>query len=219
MKNQFYVICKALLVSLILCVPQSVLAKGENSLQDASFERQLSADQGGWTLFDQSRYSSTHAHSGDHSMFNWGFSQTIPSPPFLRGTASGSFQEFPAAPGSQWRLTGYGMTPTPLKGALAFGIVQVSFFDDKGNDLGTVETVDSNTPKAKTSNQVNAQTPISEWFFLDTGIATAPANTATIHAFTLFVDYSGTGISQGVYFDDLVLCELKAGESMGSICK
>ena len=43
---------------------------------------------------------------------------------------------------------------------------------------------------------------------LDTGVVTAPENTAKVHAFTLFVDYSGSGIAQGVYLDDLVLCTL-----------
>jgi len=206
MKNKQLVFCKALLFSLIICTHQAVLANDDNPLKDAGFEQQLSPDQGGWTLFDQSRFS---------SMFNWGFSQAIPSPPFLRGTASGSFQEFPATPGSQWRLSGYGMTPTALKGSLAFGIVQLSFFDDEGNDLGTVETSDSKTPKAKLSNQVNTQTTVNEWVLLDIGIATAPPNTTKVQAFTLYVDYSGSGIPQGVYFDDLVLCNLNSG----SVCK
>ena len=88
----------------------------------------------------------------------------------------------------------------------AFGILQVSFFDAKGNDLGTVETAGSKTSRAKTSNEVNNGSPAGEWVFLDTGIATAPAETATIQAFTLYVDYSGADIAQGVYFDDLSLC-------------
>jgi hypothetical protein len=103
-------------------------------------------------------------------------------------------------------LTGFGVAPTALKGTPAFGIVQVSFFDAEGNDLGTVETAGSKTSRAKTSNEVNNQTPAGEWVFLDTGIATAPADTATVQAFTLYVDFSGADIAQGVYFDDLSLC-------------
>ncbi|MCP4230267.1 MAG: hypothetical protein GY771_08985, partial [bacterium] len=87
-----------------------------------------------------------------------------------------------------------------------------------GKDLGTVETADANGPRAKTSHQVNSETPAGEWVVLDTGVVTAPANTAKIHAFTLFVDYSGSDISQGVYFDDLTLCAFDAGED-GSDCK
>jgi hypothetical protein len=105
-------------------------------------------------------------------------------------------------------LTGFGKTPNELKGTPAFGIVQVSFFDSRGKDLGTVETAGNTTTRARISNDVNSQSPVGEWIFLDTGIATAPEGTATVQAFTLFVDYSGSGISQGVYFDDLSLCAL-----------
>lgn len=219
MKKKTFDLFGALLCTLIVSAAQTVLANGTNLLKDASFDQQLPSDNGGWILFDQSRFSSEQAKSGSHSMFNWGFSRTIPSPPFLLGTVSGSYQEFPANPGSRWRLTGYGLTPNKLRGAPAFGIVQVSFFDDQGNDLGTVETSDSKTPKARTSNEVNSQTPAGKWVFLDTDVATAPAGAARVHAFTLFVDYSGSSLAQGVYFDDLKLCNLDDGESQESTCK
>jgi len=218
MKKTF-VFCNALLFTFIISAPQSVLANGDNPLKDASFEQQLPPDQGGWTLFDQSRFSSDQARNGKQSMFNWGFSRTVPSPPFLLGTVSGSYQEFAAAPGSQWQLSGYGMVANKFRGSLAYGIVQMSFFDAQGNDLGTVETSDNKTPKAKTSNRVNSKTPVGEWVLLDTGIATAPANTTTVQAFTLYVDYSGSGIAQGVYFDDLRLCNLDDDDNKGSNCK
>ena len=66
---------------------------------------------------------------------------------------------------------------------------------------------------------MNNQTPVGEWTSLDTGIATAPAGTATVQAFTLYVDFSGSDTSQGVYFDDLSLCALEAGDYDGSNCK
>lgn len=81
------------------------------------------------------------------------------------------------------------------------------YIDTDGNDLGTVETVDSGT-RAKTSNGVSNQSPVGEWILLDTGAATAPAGTAAVQAFTLYVDFSGSNTAQGVYFDDLVLCNL-----------
>lgn len=212
MNKKIIVLYAALLCTLLVPALQPVVAATKNLLQDASFELQKSPKQGGWILFDESRYSTDVARSSDYSMFNWGFSRTVPSPPYLHGTASGSYQEFPASPGSRWRLTGYGIARTALKGAPAFGIVQVSFFDSSGNDLGTVETADSKTPRAKISNEVNSLSPAGEWVFLDTGIATAPAGTATVQAFTLYVDYSGADIAQGVYFDDLSLCALGNGD-------
>lgn len=114
----------------------------------------------------------------------------------------GTYKQFPAAPGSKWDLTGYGLTPGPLLGSPAFGLIQVTFFDIFGNNLGTVETAGSGTP-AKTSGKVDGTATPASWLILDTGIATAPASTAYIQAFTIDVDYSGN--YQGVYFDDLTL--------------
>jgi hypothetical protein len=115
-------------------------------------------------------------------------------------------------------LTGYGLTPSPLLGDPAFGLVQVSFFDIFGNNLGTVETAGTGTP-AKVSNLVDGSATPGEWIFLDTGIATAPAGTAYIQAFTLYVDFSGN--IQGVYFDDLTLRVLvkNHGAYVSSIAK
>ncbi len=207
MKIKTTAVYAALFCMLFVIAPRASLANDE-LLKDASFELQLSPDRGGWILFDESLFSTNDARTGSHSMFNWGFSRTVQTPPFLLGSVSGSYQEFPAEPGSRWRLTGYGSASRPLKGAPAFGIVQVSFFDAGGNDLGTVETAGSSGPRAKTSNQVNSKTPAGEWIFLDTGIATAPAGTSSVQAFTLYVDYSGSDTSQGVYFDDLSLSRL-----------
>lgn len=208
----------ALILTFAICVSPTALANGGNQLKDAGFEQQLPSDQGGWILFEQSRYSSDRARSGSRSVFNPGFSRTVPSPPYLLGTASGSYQEFAASPGSRWRLTGYGATANALRGAPAFGIVQISFFDDRGKDLGTVETAAVKGPRARISNQVNSKSPVGEWIFLDTGVATAPAGTTKIHAFTLFVDYSGSEFTQGVYFDDLKLCALESGDD-GADCR
>ncbi len=208
----------ALVFAIAVCASTSVFANGDNLLKDAGFEQQLAPEAGGWILFENSRISSDQARGGSRSVFNPGFSRTVPSPPYLLGTASGSFQEFAATPGSRWRLTGYGSAAIALKGAPAFGVVQISFFDDKGKDLGTVETAAGKGPRARLSNQVNAKSPVGEWIFLDTGVATAPAGATKIHAFTLFVDYSGSEITQGVYFDDLKLCALESGDD-GAGCK
>ena len=205
MKNRYAISCFATFVALLVGAPHITIASNGSQLNDAGFEAQVNADEGGWQLFEISMYSKNHARSGSQSMFNGGFSRTVPFQAAFTGNASGAFQEFPAAAGSRWRLTGYGLTPTTLEGTTAFGVVQVSFFDSDGNDLGTVETADG-TIKAKTSAELNRTAAAGEWIFLDTGVATAPEGTATIQAFTLFVDYSGSERAQGVYFDDLKLC-------------
>lgn len=204
--------------SLFFSLPAVHADENTNFLKDPSFELQVAPDQGGWTSFKYSKFSSDEAHNGNQAMFNWAFSRTVPFPPFLVGSASGSFQEFPAEPGSRWRLTGYGLTPTVLKKTPAFGILQVSFFDARGKDLGTIETVGDKITRAKISNEINSQTPVDVWIFLDTGIATAPADTATVQAFTLYVDFSGSNRSQGVYFDDLRLCLLEDSKDGKSAC-
>jgi hypothetical protein len=112
----------------------------------------------------------------------------------------GSFQQFPAAPGSRWQLTGSGLAPLPLQGAPAFGVLQVSFFDAQGRDLGTVETAGGPVP-AKVSAQLDSSIAPGVWTRLDTGVATAPAGAAYVQAFTLYVDFSG--YLQGVFYDDL----------------
>ena len=218
MMNKKVVLCTALVSTLLVFPPQSALADNSNPLKDASFELQLPPDEGGWTLFEESRFSPNEARSGGQSMLNAGLSRTVAFPPFFVGSVSGSYQEFPADPGSRWRLTGYGAAPTALQGTPAFGVVQVSFFDAGGKDIGTVETAGNATARAKTSNEVNSQSPVGEWIFQDTGIVTAPADTATVQAFTLYVDYSGTNTAQGIYFDDLNLCALKGEDDDGPDC-
>ena len=199
------VIRTAWLGMLVLLVPITSHAEDQSPLEDPGFELETGARQGGWRMFGPSRFSSEYARQGNASMLNGATSKSVPYPPYFIGTVSGSYQEFDAAPRSQWRLTGYGLTPRSLVGTPAFGIVQISFFDANGKDLGTFETSSEKTPKAKLSNEVNNQSPVGQWIPLDTGVATAPEGTASVQAFTLYVDYSGSNIFQGVYFDDLRL--------------
>ncbi len=202
-------------ILLAAALPTAVVASDDNALTDESFEARTPADEGGWRLFETGWFSDDEAHSGKQSMFNGAHSRTVQYAPHFVGSVSGSYQERPAEPGSRWRLTGYGLSAVGLVGTPAFGIVQLSFFDAKGKDLGTVETAGSKWGKAKLSNEVNSNTPAGEWVFLDTGVATAPAGTATVQAFTLYVDYSGSNVPQGVFFDDLNLCALAEGEESG----
>ena len=214
MKNQNIVSFYAFLIVSLVGAPSAALGDNSGPLKDAGFELQTAADEGGWSLFEISLFSKNHARSGSQSMFNGGFSRTVPFQAAFVGNASGAYQGFPAKAGSRWRLTGYALTPATLEGTTAFGVLQVSFFDTNGNDLGTVETAGGST-KARTSSQVNRGSPVSEWIPLDTGVATAPVGTATIQAFTLFVDFSGSDRTQGVYFDDLSLCELSENSETG----
>ena len=192
---------------LVLLASPTAFADQHNALEDPGFESQMAGEDGGWRLFQISMYSKNHARSGEWSMYNGGYSRRMATPPYTIGNDSGIFQEFPAEPGSKWRLSGYALTPSKLTGSPAFGLIQITFFDARGRDLGSVET-QGDVSRAKLSGEVNSTSPVNEWIALDTGTATAPNGTVLIRAFTIFVDHSGSNASQGVYFDDLVLCKV-----------
>ena len=199
MKKAIQTRTTALIGTALLAVLSSTSLPAGNLLIDPGFELQTPADQGGWMIFYGEWFLDGVAHSGNWSMASSGYY-----------SVAGCFEQFPAAPGSKWRLTGYGMAPFPLQGsdpngdAPAYGLVQFSFFDIHGNDLGTVETQGAQYP-AKLSNTVDPSTPANEWVFLDTDVATAPEGTAYIQAFTIYVEFSGAFWDQGVLFDDLDL--------------
>ncbi|MEM8684607.1 MAG: hypothetical protein AAGF72_14305 [Pseudomonadota bacterium] len=193
--------------ALLCLIAHASVADDHNTLVDPGFESQSAGDNGGWRLFQISMYSKNHAHSGDWSLFNGGYSRRMATPPYTIGNDSGGFQEFAAEPGSAWRLTGQALTPTKLTGSPAFGLIQITFFDAAGKDLGAVET-EGSVSKAKLSDEVNSTSAVNEWVALDTGVATAPAGTVLVRAFTIFVDHSASNASQGVYFDDLMLCQV-----------
>jgi len=170
--------------------------QAQNILVDPGFETQ-----DGWTLFSGAAYSQAYAHTGSWSMYD----SAVNNVP-------GSFEAFPASAGQEYDLTGYGLTPAPLLGSPAFGIIQLTFFsgpDATGNNLGTVLAGSGN---AQTSAQINGGTTPGVWTFLDTGIATAPAGTESIAAYTIYVDFSGN--NQGVYFDDLSLTQVPEASTL-----
>lgn len=170
--------------------------QAQNILINPGFETQT-----GWNLFNGAQYSTNFTHSGTWSMLD----MTLNNVP-------GSFEQFAASAGQKYDLTGFALTPTPLLGSPAFGILQLTYFDSANNNLGTVETSPGN---ALTSLQINGGTAPGVWTFLDTGTATAPANTAYLQAFTLYVDFSGN--NQGVYFDDLSLTQVAATPEPASV--
>jgi len=68
-------------------------------------------------------------------------------------------------------------------------------------------------PRTSPPNKLKKKPPAGEWIFLDPDVATAPAGAVTVQAFTIYVDFSGSNTSQGVYFDDRSLCVLDADGS------
>lgn len=181
-----------------ISISTTALAADENVLFDESFEQELPAADGGWNIGANAEVRTGVARTGQRAL--------------AIGAENGVevvFQQFPASPGSQWQLSGFGLAPAALTGNPAFGIVQISFFDAAGNDLGTVET-QGESVLALTSNPVDGSSPTNEWIFLDTGVATAPAGTARVDVFALYLSFNGP--FQEVLFDDMKLCELEESE-------
>ena len=94
MNKKRFVLCAALLSALMVMVPKVAFSDENNLLKDPGFELKTAPDEGGWNLFDQGMYSKDQARNGKQSMFHYGYSRSVPYPPFFIGSVSGSFQEF-----------------------------------------------------------------------------------------------------------------------------
>lgn len=178
-------------------------------LFDSSFESGVAVPGGvgGWDLENGAAFSTVVAHTGTHSIADFG-ANGVPI----------DFQFLPATTGSRWDLTGFGYTPgmVPQTSGPVFGIIQLTFFSGPagtGTDLGTVET---SPGTAKASAQINLDSAINTWIPLDTGIVTAPAGAQSIAAYSLVVNFTSlTSTPQGAYFDDLTLVQVPEPGSAG----
>ncbi len=116
----------------------------------------------------------------------------------------GADQILSTTAGSEYELTGFGLTPTAPGAGTTFGALQITFFsgpNGTGSNLGTVQTSPGN---ALVSNQINASSPTGVWISLDTGTATAPAGAQSLEAFTIVVDQNPAD----VFFDDISLIQV-----------
>jgi len=168
--------------------------QAQNLLVDPGFESNGTAV-GDWVTFNGAAFSTAQARTGTFSMLNSGGGNfSVP----------GSFETFATAPGLQYDLTGWGLTPTTPGAGTSFGALQITFFsgaNGTGSNLGTVATSPGN---AQQSNFINAGSPLNTWIALDTGIAQAPAGAQSLQAFTIVVDQNATT----TYFDDLSLVQV-----------
>ena len=147
---------------------------------------------GGWGTFNGAAFSTDYTYGPTtYSMEDsGGGGYSVP----------GSYQIVPATPGTAYLLTGYAYIPTALTGA-SEGFLQATFFDNSGDNLGTVQTSPGNA--LLSTPVIDSSSPTGTWIELSE-IVTAPADTATIQAFTLVLDASPTV----VYFDELSLIQL-----------
>jgi hypothetical protein len=158
-----------------------------NSLANPSFSSGLA----GWTPFGnvvaETRGFGIRSATGSAKMFG----------PFSTpGAASGMFQGFPTAPGLDWQLGAWAMhtcQESPLgPGNLNFATAKIVFRDGGGTEIAAAE-----------ATIADANSPLGTWRET-TVAATAPAGTATVEAYLLFIQPDST---QGgaVWVDDALL--------------
>jgi hypothetical protein len=146
----------------------------------------------GWSLFNGATFNNSVAHSGSWSIELSGGGWAVP----------GAYQSFPAAPGQQFTMSGYGLTPTPLAplaGGFPWTGLQISYFNAGGADIGTVETGGVGA-YAPASAKITDADPANVWKYL-TVTATAPAGAASVQVFAITLD----SVPTTGFFDDLTL--------------
>jgi hypothetical protein len=158
-----------------------------NTLANPSFTSGLT----GWTtfgnVFAETRGFGIRSATGSAKMFG----------PFSTpGASSGMFQSFPAAAGLDWQLSVWAMhtcQESPLgPGNLNFATAKIVFKDSGGTEIAAAE-----------GTIADANSPLATW--TETAVAaTAPAGTATVEAYLLFIQPDST---QGgaVWVDDALL--------------
>lgn len=149
---------------------------------------------GGWAVFNGATYANAAAETG-----SWGLSAT---------EGSGQGWNFEAAyqvvsgvsAGQQYTLTADFMTPTGISensGGYVPAIIQLTYFDSAGADLGTVETV----PGTALAVQYM---PTGSW---QTGsvTATAPAGAVYVAPYLAFMEDGSQTAADTLYYDNATL--------------
>jgi hypothetical protein len=172
--------------------------QAQNLLSDPGFESGTAVPSavGGWALSNGGGpFTTAQARTGSFSMEeSGGGGFQVPL----------SFQALPSSAGLSYDLTGFGLITTAPQAGANFGGVQITFFsgpNGTGTNLGTVQTTPGN---ALFSNEITSASPLNTWISLDTGIATAPAGTQSLEAFTIVVDANPTT----AFFDDISLTQV-----------
>jgi len=183
-------------VSAAICF-SSTLPASANLLLSPGFETTT-----GWTAFNGANAAS------NGSILSGARSGRV-SASASSNVTSGIFQTITnITAGSAFDLTGF----ADCTNQITFGRagIQGVFFNASGVNLGTVETspgnakfsttqIDSNTPP----NFANVPDNPSGWVALDTGVFTAPANTAYMQVFVIGINLAGA--TSSVWFDNLDL--------------
>jgi hypothetical protein len=187
----------------------TTIAAHANSLVNPSFETAGTndADAVNWTMFNGANRHGTNdttvsIHSGLWSL------QTI-APATNAPDASGAYQDVPASPGQNWRLTGYLLTwiNAKLVGPTAFGQAQLAFVDGSN-------AVISNSTVYGAGFASDTPMPVNTWVPFEVD-ATAPAGTVAVRTYLLYVgDNQDAG---SIFFDDVNLYQPSGASTPQSV--
>jgi hypothetical protein len=178
-----------------------VTSAAPNLLQNPGFETTTDGVAAtDWTEFNGGVLTSTNAsflvvHSGIYSM-----STTSPKLTGIQG--GGAYQDVAASPGSNYRLTGYlfDWENSKMEGSNRFAVAQLAFLDSTNGLLQLNESPHYGN---------GAPLPENTWVFFEVDGTNAPAGTATVRTYVLYV--GGTNDSGNAYYDDLTLYQPSGG--------
>jgi len=153
---------------------------------------------GGWAVFNGATFSTAHPETGLWSIQepqNAGQAWNFQAPYQVIGGVSA---------GQQFTLTADFMTPTGITEASGFApaIIQMTFFNAAGADIGTVET-------GGVGAKANSYTPaaINTWF-TGTVTATAPAGAAYVAPYLAFMENGSQTGPDALYWDNAALIQV-----------
>jgi hypothetical protein len=146
---------------------------------------------GGWAAFGASIATPT-AHSGIYSVL---IANNTWSP-------NGVYQLLPANPGNWFDLNAWYMTPTGVGGGGVSELVQISFFDSTGTGI----------PGAAFGGWLGPPA-LNTWTLSPDVIAQAPANTAYVGAYLMWMD-NNAGNGDQLYYDDADLTQIPEPSSL-----
>ncbi len=178
---------KSMFLTSLLAVAGAVSAANANLLTNPGFESGYS----GWTSFgnaytESSAASLFPAHGGDRvakmfGNFSGGFNVT------------GAFQSFAAAEGQIWSIDcfSYNASGDAMSGG-NWAVMKIAFFNAGNTEIGFAET-----------RILDAASPRDTWLDNTPAVGVAPAGTASVGAFLLFLQPEFAG--GAAWFDDVVV--------------
>jgi len=176
----------------------ALVASAQNLLLNPGFETSTDGVYAtSWTQFGGAVLSSTNntsltIHSGQYSL-DAPHPASAPPP-----VGVGAYQDVSASAGSNWRLTGYWFAWQNARpvGPDRFAVAQLAFLDSTNGVLQLYES-----PHYGIS--VDGPLPINTWVFFQVNATNAPAGTAKVRTYVMYVGDSND--SGDFYFDDLTL--------------